>query len=211
MSVFLRKQNLKRGIYLSFVESTYDPISKNSKQITIKKIGYVDELKKDYVDPISYFTDEAKKLSEESSKKYLENKEAKAPRESSLKNIGYFLPLSIYKKFAMTSEFKFLTIDRKFDFDVEDVYRFLLLSQINNPRSKIQSYCGKDIFLDKYDFSDDQMYDAIKLIGQNKNYILEHIRYELKSFYKLNTSFSFFDGTNIYFEIDKENERAMIP
>lgn len=206
MSVFLRKQNLKRGIYLSFVESTYDPISKNSKQITIKKIGYVDELKKDYVDPISYFTDEAKKLSEESSKKYLENKEAKAPRESSLKNIGYFLPLSIYKKFAMTSEFKFLTIDRKFDFDVEDVYRFLLLSQINNPRSKIQSYCGKDIFLDKYDFSDDQMYDAIKLIGQNKNYILEHIRYELKSFYKLNTSFSFFDGTNIYFEIDKENE-----
>ena len=206
MSVFLRKQNLKKGIYLSFVESTYDPVSKNSKQITIKKIGYVSDLEKDYVDPISYFSEQAKKLSEESSKKYLENKEAKAPRESLLKNIGYFLPLSIYKKFAMTSEFKFLTIDRKFDFDAESVYRFLLLSQINNPKSKMQEYNDKDIFLDKYDFSDDQMYDAIKLIGQNKNYILEHIRYELRSFYKINTSYSFFDGTNIYFEIDKENE-----
>lgn len=206
MSVFLRKQNLKRGVYLSFVESTYDPDIKNTKQVTIKKIGYIEDLKKEYVDPVSYFKEEAKKLSQDSSKKYQENKIEKAPRESTLKNIGYFLPLSIYKKFDMPSEFKFLSMKRKFDFDVEDVYRFLLLSQICNPNSKIKEYINKDIFLDSYHFSDDQMYDAIKFIGQNKDNILENIRFELKSFYKPNTSHTYFDGTNIYFEIDKENE-----
>ena len=206
MSVFLRKQNLKRGVYLSFVESMYDPKTKNAKQKTIRNIGYVDELKKDYVDPINYFDMEAHKLSEESSKRYKENKEEKAPRESLIKNVGHFLPLSIYKKFDMPSEFKFLTANRKFNFDVESAYRFLLLSQIINPKSKIQEYSNKDIFFDSYNFSDDQMYSAIKLIGENKDYILEHIRYELKSFYKLNTSRSYFDGTNIYFEIGKENE-----
>ena len=68
MSVFLRKQNLKKGVYLSFIEAFYNSDSKNTTQKTIRKIGYVDDLKKTYTDPIAYFTEEAKKLSLESSK-----------------------------------------------------------------------------------------------------------------------------------------------
>ncbi len=206
MSVFLRKQKLKRGTYLSYVEATYYPELQNTKQVTIKKIGYVEDLKKDYVDPIAYFTLEGKKLSTDSSIKYQESKVEKAPRESSIKNIGYFLPSRIYDKFSMKSEFKFLTLDRKFEFEPENVYKFLLLSQILMPQSKIKEFEKQDVFLDKFDFSDDQMYDAIKFIGQNKKSILEHIRFELQSFYKIEKSHSYFDGTNIYFEIDKETE-----
>ncbi len=206
MSVFLRKQKLQKGTYLSFVEGVYDPKTKNTRQRTIRNIGYVEDLARDYVDPVAHFGAEAKKLSGESSRRYEEGKEAKAPRESALKNVGHFLPLSVYRKFSMGSEFRFLTANRKFGFDAESVYRFLLLSQITGPGSKAREYGGKDAFLEPFAFSDDQMYDAIKLIGESRKCILDHIRFELRSFYRPDTSRTYFDGTNIYFEVDRESE-----
>ena len=106
MSVFLRKQNLKKGVYLSFIEAFYDSKTKNTIQKTIEKIGYVEELKKTYNDPIKYFSDKAKELSIVSSKKYEESKEERIPRKKVLKNVGYFLPRYVYKKFNFSNVFK---------------------------------------------------------------------------------------------------------
>jgi hypothetical protein len=55
MSVFLRQQKLAKGIYLSFVEAFYDSNKKNTYQKVIQKIGYLDDLKKPYKDPILFF------------------------------------------------------------------------------------------------------------------------------------------------------------
>ena len=105
MSVFLRKQNLNKGIYLSFVESFYNPKTKNSTQKVIKKLGYVEELSKTYTDPVAYFQEEAKRLSEDSSKKYEDSKKERIPREDNFKNIGYFLPRYVYTKFNFHNVF----------------------------------------------------------------------------------------------------------
>ena len=71
MSVFLKKQNIKKGVYLSFIEVFYDYKIMNTIQKTIEKIGYVEELKKTYNDPIKYFSDKAKELSIVSSVKFM--------------------------------------------------------------------------------------------------------------------------------------------
>lgn len=206
MSVFLRKQHLKKGTYLSLIESNYDSKLKNAKQKVIRKIGYVDDLKKTYTDPIAYFNDVAKKMSKKSSKVYQDNKVKEAPEVSCLKNLGHFLPYRVYKLFRLTDEFKAISYGRKLQYNLEEVFRFLTLSQIVQPGSKRNEYFHKDIFVDDFSFSDDQMGDAIKLIGENKDNILEYIRSELKRFYKPNIEHTYFDGTNFYFEIDRENE-----
>lgn len=206
MSVFLRKQNLKKGIYLSFVESTYSSETKNVSQKVIKKIGYVEDLKKTYVDPIAHFNSEAKKLSLVSQEKYKESKEEKIPREQTIKNLGYFPVARLYTKFVMQDEFCFLTQKNKFKFNLESLYRFLIYSQIIIPGSKSYEYKHKALFFDDFNFSDDQMYDGINFIGKNKDFILQHISFQLSKIYKPNTSHTYFDGTNIYFEIDKEND-----
>ena len=206
MSVFLRKQHLKDGTYLSFVESFYDSNTKNSVQKVIKKIGYVEKLKSTYNDPIAYFTEEAKKLSVESSKKYQESKFKPIPRTSINKNVGYFLPRYVYRQFNFDNVFEFLSLDKRFKYDLESVFRFAVFSQIINPSSKSLEYKNKDIFFDSFTFSDDQMYDAIKIIGSNEEVIKEYIQIQLRKVIKLNTSKTFFDGTNVYFEIDQENE-----
>ena len=206
MSVFLRKQNLKKGTYLSFVEAFYDSNTKNTIQKVIKKLGYLDELNKIYNDPIAYFTEEAKKLSLESSKKYQDSKSERIPRENVFKNIGYFLPRYVYKQFDFSNVFRAISYNRKFKFDLESIFRFCVFSQIVNPSSKQNEFKEKEQFFDDFNFSDDQMYDAIQCIGENEETIKEYISLITKSLIKLDTSKTYFDGTNIYFEIDKENE-----
>ena len=51
--MYLRKSNSHGKIYLSFVQGYTDENGK-VKQKTIKKLGYLDELKKQYDDHISY-------------------------------------------------------------------------------------------------------------------------------------------------------------
>lgn len=206
MSVFLRKQNLKKGVYLSFVESFYNPKAKNSSQKVIKKLGYIDELSKAYKDPINYFQEEAKRLSKESSKKYEDSKKERIPRENNFKNVGYFLPRYVYNKFDFRDVFVALDYDKKFKFDLESVFKFLVFSQIVDPSSKQTEFKNKGQFFENFNFSDDQMYSAIKYIGEKEETIKEYISLKMKKIIKTDTSNTYFDGTNIYFEIDKEND-----
>lgn len=57
--VFLRKSISNGKVYLSFVQGYRDENGK-VKQKTVEKIGYLDDLKKDYDDPISHFKEIAK-------------------------------------------------------------------------------------------------------------------------------------------------------
>ncbi len=206
MSVFLRKQNLNKGVYLSFVESFYNPKTKNSSQKVIKKLGYVEELSKTYKDPIAYFQEEAKKLSIDSCKKYENSKKEGIPRENNFKNIGYFLPKYVYSKFDFKNVFTAISYDKKIKYDLESIFRFFVFSQIVNPSSKQAEFKNKDQFFENFDFSDDQMYSAIQLIGKNEDTIKEFIALKTQKLLKIDTSTTYFDGTNIYFEIDRENE-----
>src|SRR5699024_9575111 len=66
MAIFLKQSRYKNGrVFLSIVNGFYNPTSKNSKQITIEKIGFLDELKKIYDDPISFYKKKAADLNDE--------------------------------------------------------------------------------------------------------------------------------------------------
>lgn len=45
MAYFLKKSNLKKGIYLQIYESFYGPLRKDSAHRSYKALGYVHELK----------------------------------------------------------------------------------------------------------------------------------------------------------------------
>ena len=206
MSIFLRQLHLKKGLYLVFIESNYDPAIKNAKQRVYQRIGYAEELKAKYADPVAYFKEEAARLTKISSDNYKQSKEMAIPRTSVEKNLGHFLVSRVYKKFDMGAECSFQMHYKKSEYDLEKVFRFLTFSQIVQPSSKIKEFANKDKFLEDFSFSEDQMYRAVILIGEHYENFLEYIRGELKSFYKINDKHNYFDTTNIYFEVDKESE-----
>ena len=49
------------------------------------------------------------------------------------------------------------------------------------------------------------MYDAIKCIGEKEETIKEYIQLQTKEIVKLDNSKTYFEGTNLYFEVDREN------
>ncbi|SES93790.1 hypothetical protein SAMN03080614_10221, partial [Anaerobranca gottschalkii DSM 13577] len=55
--MFLKKDKRPNGrIYLSIVESYRDPQTKKPKQRKVKSLGFLDELEKEYDDPIAHFS-----------------------------------------------------------------------------------------------------------------------------------------------------------
>ena len=55
--MYLKKTPNTHGrIRLSIVDNYYDKVKKCSRQKTVESIGWLDELEKQYDDPIAYFT-----------------------------------------------------------------------------------------------------------------------------------------------------------
>lgn len=67
--MYLRKSNSHGKTYLSFVQGYTDENGK-VKQKTIKKLGFLEDLKKEYSDPIAYFKAFAKNYSSENITEY---------------------------------------------------------------------------------------------------------------------------------------------
>ena len=67
--MFLRQSISHGKIYLSFVQGYRNEEGK-VKQKTIEKLGFLDDLKKQYDDPIAYFKEVAKQKNRESITEY---------------------------------------------------------------------------------------------------------------------------------------------
>ena len=59
---------------------------------------------------------------------------------------------------------------------------------------------------DPIHYSYDQLLDALEFIGNDYHKFIEIFNEQLKSLYKINTDKTYFDCTNFYFEIDKEDD-----
>ena len=197
MSVFLRQVKLKNGISLVMYEGKYDSKTKNTKQKVLKNFGLLEDLKKTYTDPIEYFSKVAKEKDEELRLMYKNEKEEKIPRQTAKRYLGYFPIKRLLDKFEFKDEFSFLSLNKKFEFDLNSLFSFLVYSQIMNPQSNLRSFLDKDRFFEKFNFSKDQMYDGIKYIGQNKEKILEYIKFQTKKIVQIDTERTYFDGTNV--------------
>lgn len=64
--MYLKQSKTKNGrIYLSITDSYYDKATQNAKHITIESLGYLDDLQKQYDDPITHFQKRVDQLKEE--------------------------------------------------------------------------------------------------------------------------------------------------
>lgn len=59
---------------------------------------------------------------------------------------------------------------------------------------------------ESYDFSLNQLYDGLEYIGCEYEKIIEIYNHQIQQMYKFDTSHTYFDCTNFYFEIDKEDD-----
>lgn len=66
--MYLRKIKRPQEIYLAIQESYYDSSSKQSRTRTVESLGYLEALKQKYDDPIAFFTQKAREMTDKKKK-----------------------------------------------------------------------------------------------------------------------------------------------
>lgn len=208
MALYLKRTPQYGRIYLSIVDSVYDSKIKNVRQKTFKSLGYLDELEKKYVDPIAHFQEWIKEENERR-KNSLSNPIPEG--EKKLINLGYFPLKKLYNELDLKKYFDaIIYMSRKnVRYSLSEIFEFLVYSRVLNPNSKLESYDSMyNSFYHDFNFTKDQMYDAISALGSNNADVaaFEILRRKFGEKYRSNTKKVYFDCTNFYFEIDKPHD-----
>lgn len=197
----------KGKIYLSFVQGYRDENGK-VKQKTIKKIGYLEDLKKQFDDPIAHFKQIAKdKSNEEITELVIKNINTKIIKDSDKqRNLGYLILKQLYNELGLKDFFKTKQNRLKIDYSLNSVFELLIYSRILFPASKNETYKNKDIFFDKFDFSLKDLYRSLDYFNGLKDELQTLIWNNTKNKYNRDASTSYYDCTNYYFEISYNDE-----
>ena len=207
MAYFLKKSNYKKGTYLQIYESFYDPERKGGAHRSYKALGYVHELQaKGIDDPIAFYKEEVLKLNQELKAAKDAKKVRQISDDSPEKLIGYFPMKNINDQLSVKKYIDLMQTATDFRFNVFDMVSALVYARLVHPCSKSKTYDEViPKLFDSYEFSLNQLYDGLEYIGCEYEKIIEIYNHQIKQMYRFDTSHTYFDCTNFYFEIDKED------
>lgn len=208
MSYFLKKTNNKKGTYLQIYESFYDPARKGGAHRSYKPIGYIHELQEKGIDdPIAYFTDEVQRLNQELQRKKQADKVRQISEESPEKCLGYFPLKNLNDSLGCKNYLDLMQTAADFRFNVFDMLSALIYARAVRPCSKLKTYDEViPKLFESYDFSLDQVYSGLEYIGSEYEKVIEIYNHQIAPKYQFDTSHTYFDCTNFYFEIDREDD-----
>ena len=195
--MFLKRSKSHNKVYLSFVQGYRDEFGK-IKHKTIEKLGFLDDLKQQYDDPISHFKAIAKQHSNDEIKEYtIKNLNTKIiDEEISRKNFGYVILKKIYNELNLPSFFLQKEKNLKIEYSLNDIFELLVYSRILFPDSKLSTYNNKDVFFERFNFSIDDTYRSLNHFCKYKDELLTTLWNSTKASYHRDTSISYYDTTN---------------
>lgn len=205
--MYLRQIKRPQGIYLAIQESYYDSSKKQSRTRTIKSIGYLDNLKKEYDDPIAYFSQKAadmtiEKKKEKSKAITIDTSEKMHTQTDDILNIGYGILKQLYKALEIDRFWNWKTRNLSIEFSVDQIFRLLVFSRILCPASKKGTFDNQKFYFENFgNFSLDDVYHALDIICENNEALQKWIFEHSEKLYSRDLSVSYFDCTNYYFDI----------
>lgn len=206
MSLFLKIAKYKNGkTYLSIVDGYRDK-NKKVKQNVIKKLGYLEDLKKDYDDPITHFRNEVELLKKENKinvpSKLLIDEPLKI-NDNTFKNLGYGFIKKIYQELDFKNFFNEKQKNLKISYNFNKIFSLLVFSRILFPSSKKETFEKRTRFFENFDnFSLEDLYRSLDYFSKYKEEIETLIWNNTKNNYNRDTSHTYYDCTNYYFEIN---------
>ena len=205
--MYLYKQPRKNGdIYLSIKEKYHVP-KVGARERTIEGIGLVSELREKYDDPIAYFTQYAKELTEKAKEERsitvtIDRDEKLKTGTNDTRNVGYGIIKSLYKELDLYKFWNWKTRGKKTKFSTDQIFRLLTFSRALNPGSKKYTLDNKDFFFEPFNgFSLDDLYNSLDIIADNQEELQQWIYVHSKKICERDMSVSYFDCTNYYFDI----------
>ena len=200
----------KKGISRLYL---YESYYKNGKanQRCIESLGRLDELQKQFDDPVSHF----KKVAEEKNAEQNTSRKISVPidlsstmgtSEDNLKNVGYAVLKDLYKQLELDKFWKLILRKTSIQYDLEAVFRLLVFSRILYPGSKRETFLNKVAYFEGMDgFSLKDIYKALDVFDQYDEQLQKWIYTHSSKICERDMSVSYFDCTNYYFDIGRSD------
>lgn len=207
MAYFLKKTNNKKGTYLQIYESFYDPSRGHTAHRSYQPIGYVHELIDSGIeDPISFYQQEVLKLNQLRKEERMAARQRQISEETPEKLLGYFPLKNIHDSLAVEKYLDLMQSVTGYRFHVFSLISALVYSRAVFPCSKSRTF--EEVIpklFEPSDFSLNQIYSCLEYIGSEYEKIMEIYNHQVRQRFPLDTSHTYFDCTNFYFEIDRED------
>lgn len=123
-------------------------------------------------------------------------------------NIGYFYLQHFYSNLKIKNLLNDISKDRKFNFNLNDITRFLVFDRILYPKSKLATVNNLNLYYEKPAFSHQNVLRAMDVLSDNYDLFLNHLFTESNNIVKRDTSVCYYDCTNYYFEIESPDEQC---
>lgn len=207
MSLFLKTAKYKNGkTYLSIVDGYR--VDGKVKQKVYKKIGYLEDLEKQFDDPISHFKKEVEILKKQFISKITTTFDINQDNtfEDDTFNIGYAYLKTIFKELDINSVLKNKQYSSNIEYSLSKACELLTYSRILDPGSIKYTYEHKNQFFEPFDLSLDDLYRCLNPLLDCKEDIFKTIWKNTKEEYHRDASTSYYDCTNYYFEIEYDDE-----
>ena len=195
---------------MSIVHGYRDENGKPKSKV-IESIGYLDELLKDYSDPIAHFEKVATELDKErrdgKTLTVSVDMDERVDRSgANRKNYGHVVFSKIYHELEIDRFLKNARRHENFKFNTDSIMRLLVFTRLLFPGSKRAAVLNKDLFFDNFRFSLDDVYNALTHFNEIASALQRHLHKQVIKQYGRETDLVYYDVTNYYFEIDQQDE-----
>jgi hypothetical protein len=210
--MYLQQTKQANGRVFLAIKKTYrDRDTKKTKATNIKSLGWLDELEKEYADPVAHFREVAKQMTaEERARDKVQidiSFGERLPKEApGLKNFGYAVPMKVYHELGIDEFLKAKMIREDFDFNTNSIMILLVMSRILFPGSKKKAFGEKGRFFERFDFTLDDVYRALTHFDKISEDLQRFIHGRVAQNYGSDTSIIYYDVTNYYFEINEQDD-----
>ena len=213
MIMFLKKDKRPNGrIHLSIVEGYRDPLTGKPKQRNIQTLGYLDELEKEFDNPILHFTEVAKKMTEDEKQNNLPLTFSFCPDEiidtstTLRKNLGFVVLSHFYHKLGIDGFLINRQRNLNIKYSLNNILQLLVYSRVLNPCSKKEAFETKDDLFMDVNIGINDIYRSLDHFSHYKDALLLHLHEMVRMQYGRDTNNVYYDVTNYYFEIKEPDD-----
>ena len=204
MAYYLKKTKLKGRTYLSIDESFYNHEKHGTAHKCFKSLGSVETwIQKGIPDPVAHFQKEVDALNREKAAVGVR----KISEVSPLQYLGYFPLKALLEKMQVKKYVDYFKLTNNFTYDLYELLSSLTYARAVHPCSKYKTF--HEVLPNLYDpfhYSYDQLLDGLAFLGNDYEKFIEIFTVQADRIFKLDTSKTYFDCTNFYFEIDREDD-----
>ena len=208
--MYLKQNKINGKTHLIIVHGYRDPKTKIVKTKTIKSLGYLEDLAKQYSDPIAHFKQVVAEMNEEANAEKnlcrIQIDPNSKIENDARKNIGYAVLSQLYHKLELNILFNNRSRYTDAKYPLNDIMKTEVFSRILFPGSKKSTYENRHLFYEKNRYSLDDVYRSLTFLNKIKDGVQLHLHNQMIQKFGRTNEIMYYDVTNYYFEIDEQDE-----